>query len=82
VEPPPANFTAGPPPGAPWPPPAPRVLPQAAAAKIDQLRDLYLTAEAIGDDALDKHFDQVSERQRELIQEFFARSKQNGDAQR
>jgi hypothetical protein len=45
-----------------------------AAAKLDQLKDLYLTAEAIGEDALDKHFDQVSRRQRELIEGFFQRT--------
>jgi hypothetical protein len=41
------------------------------AAKMDQIKDLYLTAEAIGEDALDKHFQQVSERQRQLIREYF-----------
>jgi hypothetical protein len=51
-----------------------RVIPAAASAKLEQLKDLYLTAEAIGEDALDKHFDQVSERQRQLIREFFDRS--------
>jgi hypothetical protein len=40
-------------------------------AKMDQIKDLYLTAEAIGEDALDKHFQQVSERQRQLIREYF-----------
>ena len=69
VEPPPATFAASPP---------ERSMPEAAAAKLDQLKDLYLTAEAIGEDALDKHFDQVSQRQRELIREFFERSKPNG----
>jgi hypothetical protein len=54
--------------------PADRGIPQAASAKLEQIKDLYLTAEAIGEDALDKHFDQVSERQRELIREFFERS--------
>ena len=48
------------------PPPAPP-----GAAKLDQIKDLYLTAEAIGEDALDKHFQQVSERQRQLIREYF-----------
>jgi len=51
-----------------------RVMPEAASAKLEQLKDLYLTAEAIGEEALDKHFDQVSERQRQLIREFFERS--------
>jgi Tat protein secretion system quality control protein TatD with DNase activity len=60
-------------------PPESRSMPKAAAAKLDQIKDLYLTAEAIGEDALDKHFDQVSQRQRELINEFFERSKRNGN---
>jgi hypothetical protein len=61
------------PPG--WP------IPEAASAKLEQIRDLYLTAEAIGEEALNQHFDQVSERQRELIREFFQQSHPaNGDA--
>ena len=60
----------------------PRLLPEAAAAKLDQIKDLYLTAEAIGEDALDKHFDQVSQRQRELISEFFERSEPRGGDQK
>jgi len=38
---------------------------------MDQIKDLYLTAEAIGEDALDQHFQLVSERQRQLITEYF-----------
>jgi hypothetical protein len=49
----------------------PEAADAAAAAKLDQIKDLYLTAEAIGDDALAKHFQQVSERQRQLIREYF-----------
>lgn len=74
VEPPPATLSGPVPP----PAPPPRLMPEAAAAKLDQIKDLYLTAEAIGEDALDKHFDQVSQRQRELIREFFDRSKPRG----
>jgi hypothetical protein len=33
-----------------------------ARAKLDQINDLYLTAEAIGEDALVEHFDDVSQR--------------------
>jgi hypothetical protein len=51
-----------------------KTVPDAASAKLEQIKDLYLTAEAIGEDALDKHFEQVSQRQRELIREFFERS--------
>jgi hypothetical protein len=39
--------------------------------KLEQIKDLYLTAEAIGEDALGQHFDQVSDRQRQLIREYF-----------
>jgi hypothetical protein len=67
VEPPPMDYQA------PVPPP-PRALAPATAAKLDQIKDLYQTADAIGPDALDKHFDQVSQRQRELIRDFFQRS--------
>jgi len=56
----------------------PRQMAEEAAAKLDQIKDLYLTAGAIGEDALDKHFDQVSERQRELIEEFFRKSAPGG----
>jgi hypothetical protein len=43
-----------------------------AAAKMDQIKDLYLTAEALGEDALDdQHFELVSDRQRQLIREYF-----------
>ena len=43
----------------------------AAQAKLEQLKDLYLTAEAIGEDALVRHFDEVSQRQRDLIRDYF-----------
>ncbi len=46
--------------------------------KMDQIKDLYLTAEAIGDDALDKYFQQVSARQRQLIQEYFDQAVASG----
>jgi hypothetical protein len=47
---------------------------RAVRAKLDQIKDLYLTAEAIGEDALVRHFDQVSQRQRDLIREYFKQS--------
>jgi hypothetical protein len=50
------------------PPPAP------AQEKLEQIKDLYLTAEAIGEDALVKHFEQLSQRQRALIREYFERA--------
>jgi hypothetical protein len=48
--------------------------PAATQEKIEQIKDLYLTAEAIGDDALGKHFDQLRQRQRSLIREFFEKA--------
>jgi hypothetical protein len=44
------------------------------ASKLEQLKDLYLTAEAIGEQNVDKHFDQLLARQRELIGEYFKQS--------
>jgi hypothetical protein len=46
-------------------------LSPAAAAKLDQIKDLLITAEAIGEQNLNQHFDQVRQRQQELIREFF-----------
>jgi hypothetical protein len=60
--------------------PPTRQMPEAAAKKLDQIKDLYLTAEAIGEDALGKHFEQVSQRQRELIKEFFQQTEPEGPA--
>jgi len=56
------------------PPPVPEPEPDPESPedlKLDQIKDLYLTAEAIGEDALAKHFQQVSDRQRQLIREYF-----------
>jgi hypothetical protein len=60
-------------PGSPvTPPPMPESEPDSLEdGKLDQIKDLYLTAEAIGEDALSKHFQQVSDRQRQLIREYF-----------
>jgi hypothetical protein len=49
----------------------PTVVDAPGSAKMDQIKDLYLTAEAIGEDALSAHFQQVSDRQRQLIREYF-----------
>jgi hypothetical protein len=46
----------------------------AQARKLEQIKDLYLTAEAIGEENVDKHFDQLLAQQRELIGEFFRQS--------
>ena len=39
--------------------------------KLEQIKDLYLTAEAIGEANVDKYFDQLLSQQRELISEYF-----------
>jgi hypothetical protein len=57
--------------GRPQPQTPPGPPPPSGTAKMEQIKDLYLTAEAIGEDALDEHFEQVSDRQRELIKEYF-----------
>ena len=38
---------------------------------LGRLKDLYQTAEAVGADSLDKHFEELLERQRHLIREYF-----------
>jgi hypothetical protein len=43
----------------------------ARARKLEQIKDLYLTAEAIGEQNVDKHFDQLLAQQRELISDYF-----------
>ncbi len=43
----------------------------ARARKLEQIKDFYLTAEAIGERNVDKHFDQLLTQQRELISEYF-----------
>jgi hypothetical protein len=42
--------------------------------KLEQIKDLYLTAQAIGEENVDKHFDHLLAQQRELIGEFFQQS--------
>ena len=44
------------------------------ARKLEQIKDLYLTAEAIGEANVDKHFDHLMAQQRELISEYFKQS--------
>ena len=41
------------------------------ARKLEQIKDLYLTAEAIGEANVDKHFDHLLAQQRELISDYF-----------
>src|SRR5581483_10441516 len=49
-------------------------LTHARARKLEQIKDFYLTAEAIGEANVDKHFDQLLSQQRELISEYFRQS--------
>ncbi len=46
----------------------------AQARRLEQIKDLYLTAQAIGEENVDKHFDQLLAQQRELISEYFRQS--------
>jgi hypothetical protein len=46
----------------------------AHARKLEQIKDLYLTAEAIGEVNVDKHFDHLLAQQRELIGDYFKQS--------
>jgi hypothetical protein len=41
------------------------------ATPLEQIRDFYLTAEAISAENLDRHFGELLERQRQLISEYF-----------
>jgi hypothetical protein len=52
----------------------------ARARKLEQIKDLYLTAEAIGEANVDKHFDQLLAQQRELISDYFKQSSTAGPA--
>jgi hypothetical protein len=47
------------------------------AQKLEQIKDFYLTAEAIGEQNVDKHFDQLLAQQRELISQYFKDSAAN-----
>jgi hypothetical protein len=42
--------------------------------KLEQIKDLYLTAEAIGEANVEKHFDLLLAQQRELISDYFRQS--------
>jgi len=44
------------------------------AGTLGQIKDLYLTAESISPEGLDRHFDQLLEKQRQLISEYFKES--------
>jgi hypothetical protein len=46
--------------------------------KLEQLKDLYLTAEAIGERNPDRHFDELMAQQRQLISDYFGQPGQPG----
>jgi hypothetical protein len=50
------------------------------ARKLEQIKDFYLTAEAIGEDNVGKHFDELLAQQRALISDYFSRKSSPGDA--
>jgi hypothetical protein len=51
------------------------------AQRLDQIKDFYFTAEAIGERNVDKHFDELLAQQRELISEYFQQSTGHGASQ-
>jgi hypothetical protein len=62
------------------PPEDPQTQPDARAQKLEQIKEFYLTAEAIGEENVERHFDQLLARQRELISEYFSQSAAGGPA--
>jgi hypothetical protein len=50
------------------------------AGPLEGIKDLYVTAEAIGERRLDKHFEQLLERQRQLISDYFTKQEFRGSA--
>jgi hypothetical protein len=52
-----------------------RPLPAPMQAKLDQLKALYRTAEAIGEEALTRHFDRLTQRQGDLIRDYFEQAR-------
>jgi hypothetical protein len=50
------------------------------AGAIGQIRDLYDAAETVSQAGLDRHFDQLLERQRKLISEYFTEAGALGPA--
>jgi hypothetical protein len=45
------------------------------AQKLEQIKDFYMTAEAIGEQNVDKHFDQLLAQQRDLLDQYFKDAK-------
>jgi hypothetical protein len=59
---------------------APAAAPAERERKLDQLKDLYLTAGAIGEPNLDQHFDELMAQQRQLISDYFGQPGAPGPA--
>jgi hypothetical protein len=49
------------------------------ARKLEQLQDLYLTAEAIGEQNVDRHFNELLAQQRQLISDYFSQGSAAAD---
>ena len=47
---------------------------------LARIKDLYATAESIGERRLDRHFEQLLERQRQLISDYFTKQQIRGSA--
>jgi len=45
---------------------------------LARIKDLYVTVEAVGDRTIDKHFDELLERQRQLISDYFTKQEFRG----
>jgi hypothetical protein len=62
------------PPTEPAPEPVAQQEPASSTERLDEIKDFYLTAEAIGEENVDKHFNELLDRQRELISQYFKES--------
>ena len=53
-------------------PPVDQGDPPGGTTPLEQIEDFYLSAEAVSPENLDRHFDELLERQRQLISEYFS----------
>ncbi|HEY6790347.1 MAG TPA: hypothetical protein VI365_23875, partial [Trebonia sp.] len=51
-----------------------------SADSLERLKDLYDTAEALGGEGIDRHFDELLERQRKLISSYFTEYRASAQA--
>jgi hypothetical protein len=56
------------------PEPVAQQAPASSTERLEEIKDFYLTAEAIGEQNVDKHFNELLDRQRELISQYFKES--------